>query len=155
MIANLRPTTLDDFGLANAVRMQAEELRAEGYETTYEETLGGTRLSATLETALFRVAQEALTNVRKHAQTDWVRVALELRDGTVRLEVSDRGRGFAPAEAGRGAGPGERVGLSSMRERIALLGGALEVRSEPGIGTTVVAAVSLGATGEEVDGGEH
>jgi signal transduction histidine kinase len=153
VIANLRPTTLDDFGLANAVRMQAEELRAEGYETTYEETLGGARLSATLETALFRVAQEALTNVRKHAQTDRVRVALGLRDGTVRLEVSDRGRGFAPAEAGRGAGPGERVGLSSMRERIALLGGALEIRSEPGTGTTVMAAVPLGATGEEADGG--
>lgn len=155
VIANLRPTPLDDFGLANAVRMQTEELRAEGYETTYEETLGGARLSATLETALFRVAQEALTNVRKHAQTDRVRVALGLRDGTVRLEVSDRGRGFAPAEAGRGTGPGERVGLSSMRERIALLGGALEIRSEPGTGTTVVAAVPLGAAGEEVNGEEY
>ena len=155
VIANLRPTTLDDFGLANAVRMQTEELRAEGYETTYEETLGEARLPTMLETALFRVAQEALTNVRKHAQTDRVSVALGLRDGTVRLEVSDRGRGFAPAEAGRGAGPGERVGLSSMRERIALLGGALEIRSEPGTGTTVVASVPLRATGEEVDGGGY
>ena len=66
--------------------------------------------------------------------------------------MSDRGRGFASAEAGRG-GPGERVGLSSMRERIAVLGGALEIRSEPGAGTTVVAAVPLGAAGEEADGG--
>jgi signal transduction histidine kinase len=123
--------------------MQTEELRAEGYETTYEETLGEARLPATLETALFRVAQEALTNVRKHAQTDRVRVALGPRDGAVRLEVSDRGRGFAPAEIEQGAGPGERVGLSSMRERIALLGGALEIRSEPGSGTSVVAEVPL------------
>ena len=154
VIANLRPTALDDFGLATAVRMQTEEMRAEGYETTYEETLGGARLSATLETALFRVAQEALTNVREHAQTDRVRVALGLRDGAVRLEVSDRGRGFAPAEAKQEAGPGERVGLSSMRERIALLGGALEIRSEPGSGTSVVAEVPLAGTGEGSDGGE-
>ncbi len=154
VIANLRPTALDDFGLATAVRMQTEEMRAEGYETTYEETLGEARLPATLETALFRVAQEALTNVRKHAQTDRVRVALGLRDGAVRLEVSDRGRGFAPAEAKQEAGPGERVGLSSMRERIALLGGALEIRSEPGSGTSVVAEVPLAGTGEGSDGGE-
>ena len=154
VIANLRPTTLDDFGLATAIRMQVEELRTEGYETTYEETLGEARLPTTLETALFRLAQEALTNVRKHAQTDRVRVALELRDRTVRLEVSDQGRGFAPAEAKQGAGPGERVGLSSMRERIALLGGRFEIRSEPGTGTSVVADVPLKATGEEADGGE-
>ena len=134
--------------------MQAEELRAEGYETTYEETLGGARLPAALETALFRVAQEALTNVRKHAQTDQVRVALGPRDGAVRLEVSDRGRGFAPAELEQAAGPGERVGLSSMRERIALLGGALEIRSEPGAGTSVVAEVPLAGTGEEVYDGK-
>ena len=153
VIANLRPTALDDFGLATAVRMQTEEMRAEGYETTYEETLGEARLPATLETALFRVAQEALTNVRKHAQTDRVRVALGLRDGAVRLEVSDRGRGFAPADAKQEAGPGERVGLSSMRERIALLGGALEIRSEPGSGTSVVAEVPLAGTGEGSDGG--
>jgi PAS domain S-box-containing protein len=154
VIANLRPTTLDDFGLTIAVRMQTEELRAEGYETTYEETLGDVRLQATLETALFRVAQEALTNVRKHAQTDRVHVALGLRDGAVRLEISDRGCGFAPAEAKQGAGPGERVGLSSMRERLALLGGALEIRSEPGSGTSVVAEVPLVATGEGVYDGK-
>jgi signal transduction histidine kinase len=154
VIANLRPTALDDFGLATAVRMQTEELRAEGYETTYEETLGEARLPTALETTLFRVAQEALTNVRKHAQTDRVRVALGPRDGAVRLEVSDRGRGFAPAEMEQAAGSGERVGLSSMRERIALLGGALEIRSEPGAGTSVVAEVPLVATGEGVQDGK-
>ena len=158
IIANLRPTALDDFGLATAIRMQAEELRAEGYKTTYEETLGEARLPALLETALFRVAQEALANVRKHAETERVRVALGHRDGSVRLEVSDWGRGFTPAEFKQGAGPGERVGLSSMRERIALLGGSLEVRSEPGNGTSVVAEVPLrgttGTIGEGVEDGK-
>jgi signal transduction histidine kinase len=158
VIANLRPTTLDDFGLATAIRMQAEELSAEGYKMIYEETLGEARLPGTLESAFFRVAQEALANVRKHAHTQRVRVALGRRDGSVRLEVRDWGRGFTPAEIKQGAGPGERVGLSSMRERIALLGGSLEVLSEPGQGTAVVAEVPLqgttGTTGERVEDGK-
>lgn len=154
VIADLRPTTLDDFGLVTALRMQAQEFRGEGYETSYEETLGDERLPPALETALFRVAQEALANVRKHAETDRVRVALGRRNGIVRLEVWDWGRGFAPAEIEQGTGPGERVGLPSMRERIALLGGSLEIHSEPGTGTTVVAEVPLADPGEEVDGGE-
>ena len=154
VIANLRPTTLDDFGLATAVRLQVEEMRDEGYEASYEEELGEERLPVALETALFRVVQEALTNVRKHAETDRIRVALGRRDGTIRLEVRDWGHGFRASEVGAGGGgPGERVGLSSMRERVALLGGKLEVHSEPGEGTSVVAEVPLPATGEDSRGG--
>jgi signal transduction histidine kinase len=150
VIANLRPTTLDDFGLATAIGMQADELRAEGYEASYEDTLGEERLPAVLETTLFRVAQEALSNVRKHAETDRVFIALERHDGFVRLEVRDWGRGFEPTEVRQGSGPGERVGLSSMRERIILLGGSLEIRSKPGAGTSVMAEVPVpAATGEE------
>src|ERR671916_891720 len=92
VIADLRPTTLDDFGLATAVRLQIEELRAGGHEVSYEETLGGERLPAALETTLFRVAQEALTNVRKHAETDRVSVTLGHRaGGVVRLVIRDWG----------------------------------------------------------------
>lgn len=149
IIANLRPTTLDDFGLATAVRMQVEELRSEGFDASYEETLGKERLPDTLETSLLRVVQEALANVRKHAQTARVHVALERYDGLVKLEVRDWGRGFDTTEVGRGGGPGERVGLSSMRERIVLLGGSLEIRSEPGAGTSVIAEVPLPVTGGE------
>ncbi len=140
--------------MATAVRMEVEDLRSEGCEATYEEALGQERLPATLETALFRVVQEALANVRKHAKTDQVHVALGRYDGLVRLEVRDWGRGFEPSEIKQGGGPGERVGLSSMRERIALLGGSLEIRSAPGAGTSVVAEVPLTTTGEEGVGGE-
>ena len=152
VIADLRPTTLDDFGLATAVRLQVEEMRAGGYEASYEEALGEERLPTALDTALFRVAQEALTNARKHAGTDRIRVTLGRRDGTVRLEVRDWGRGFRPGEAADGGGPGERIGLSSMKERVALLGGDLEIRSKPGEGTSVVAMVPLPAVTE---GGDH
>jgi PAS domain S-box-containing protein len=160
IIANLRPTTLDDFGLATAVRMSVDDLRAGGFEVSYEETLGEKRLPATLETALFRVAQEALANVRKHAQTERVHISLGRRDDeAVHLEVRDWGRGFEePAGAGqqRGGGPGERVGLSSMQERVTLLGGRFEVRSEPGKGTAVLAEIPMqqGTLPEnEVEGG--
>jgi PAS domain S-box-containing protein len=143
VIADLRPTTLDDLGLAAALRVQLEKFRAEGYETSYEQALGEERLPTTVETTLFRVAQEALANTRKHARADRLHIALERRDDAIRLEVRDWGRGFDPSRVGPGGGPGERVGLSGMRERVVLLGGDLEIRSAPGEGTSVVVEVPL------------
>ena len=79
MVKGLRPTTLDDFGLVAAVRQRVEELRNEGWEIGYEETLGRERLPSEVEITLFRVSQEALNNVRKHAQTTTACVALTQR----------------------------------------------------------------------------
>src|ERR671921_787108 len=143
VIADLRPTALDDFGLGAAVRLQVEKISNEGCEVEYEEALGDERLPAEVETALFRVAQEALTNVHKHAPSARVRITLQLLNDSVRLHVRDWGPGFDPEEASEGGGPGERLGLSSMRERVALLGGHLEVHSQPGEGTEVVAEIPL------------
>lgn len=143
VIAGLRPTALDDLGLAPATRLEIEALAAEGWQITYEESLGQDRLPAEVETTLFRVVQEALTNVRKHAQTNRAHVSLRRRGQVVRLEVRDWGRGFRTSTLSSGPGPGERVGLPGMRERIALLGGKLTVRSRPGGGTRVVAEVPL------------
>ena len=148
MVKGLRPTTLDDFGLVTAVRHRVEELQNEGWEIGYEETLGGERLPTEVEITLFRVTQEALNNVQKHAQTTAVCVSLTQRGRKVHLEVMDEGRGFDPSAVLAEQGPVERVGLSSMRERVALLGGELEIRSKPGAGTSVVAEVPLPATFE-------
>jgi PAS domain S-box-containing protein len=141
VIADLRPTALDDLGLVAAVRLQVEKISNEGSQVDYEETLGDERLPPEVETALFRVAQEALTNVRKHAPSARVRITLRHLNNCIRLHVRDWGPGFDPEEATEGGGPGERLGLSSMRERVALLGGRLEVRSRPGEGTDVVAEI--------------
>ena len=143
MIYDLRPTVLDDYGLAAAVRLQVETLRSEGLEVGFEEALGDERLPPEVETTLFRVAQEALTNVRKHAQASRVRVVLDRLSRAVRLQVADDGHGFVPDEMKRSNGLGKRVGLSGMRERLSLLGGRFELRSEPGSGTTVTAEVEL------------
>jgi PAS domain S-box-containing protein len=141
VIADLRPTALDDFGLAAAVRLQVEKISSEGSQVDYEEALGNERLPPEVETALFRVAQEALTNVHKHAPSARVRITLRRPNDSVRLQVRDWGPGFNPEKITDGGGPGERLGLSSMRERVALLGGHLEVHSRPGEGTEVVAEI--------------
>ena len=141
VIEGLRPTALDDFGLAAALRLMAEEVREEGLRVAYEENLGAARLSSEVETGLYRVAQEALSNARKHAGTKEARMQLALGKRKVRLEVEDRGRGFDPRALRRDGGPGERVGLAGMRERIGLLGGTLLITSAPGEGTRLVAEV--------------
>jgi signal transduction histidine kinase len=151
VIHHLRPTVLDDFGLAAAVRLQVQRLRSEGLEVGLEEALGDERLPPEVETTLFRVAQEALTNVRKHARSSRVRVALDRSGRAVRLMVRDDGRGFKPDEAPKSNGPSERVGLSGMRERLSLLGGRFELQSEPGSGTTVTAEVEVPTNREDSD----
>jgi signal transduction histidine kinase len=92
--------------------------------------------------------------VRKHAGTERVRVAIGQYEGTVRLEIRDWGRGFRTCEVRGDAGPGETVGLSSMRDRVALLNGSLHICSEPGLGTSVVAEIPLSAAGEEKEGAD-
>jgi signal transduction histidine kinase len=143
VVANLRPTELDDFGLVVAIRLQVEALQAEGWPATYQHTLADDRLPAAIETTLFRVAQEALTNIRKHAQTAQVEVSLEQQRQLIRLEIQDWGQGFELAAVPRGAGA--HVGLAGMRERILLLGGQFALESHPGAGTRILAEVPLPA----------
>ncbi len=153
VIEDLRPTALDDFGLASALRLKAEELTKEGWRVAYDavvdeadkEGLTGEkgRLAPEVETALYRVAQEALTNARKHAGVEGARMNLVRRPGAIHLEVRDEGRGFDPEVPRRNGSRGERVGMASMRERVALLGGELKITSAPGSGTSVVAEVPL------------
>ena len=152
IVANLGPLELEDRGLAHALRLQVEELRAAGWEVAYDEALGLERLPLAIEMALYRVAQEALTNLRKHARTSRARVALESHGQSVRLEVQDWGCGFEPEAARRAGGRGERIGLLGMRERIALLGGRCTVASYLGVGTRVVVEIPFAPA---VDGRPH
>src|SRR5919107_1065232 len=152
IIADLRPTALDDFGLKSAIRLHLDALRAEGWRIAYEDSLSDERLPAATETAIFRVVQEALNNIGKHADTKRVNLSLEQRlaeepapseGGRIRLRIRDYGRGFAPESSASRGGPGERVGMTGMRERITLLGGEFRVASRPGVGTLIVAEIPL------------
>ena len=148
LIAGLHPTALDDFGLATALRLQVEAQRTEGWMITYSETLGSERLPLTIETTLFGVAQEALTNARKHAHTTRARLSLERHRSMIRLEVQDWGSGFEPLAVLQEANLGEHVGLREMHERVELVGGHLVISSRPEDGTLVVAEVPLLASYE-------
>ncbi|WP_375403250.1 ATP-binding protein [uncultured Sphingomonas sp.] len=139
-IAGLRPTALDDFGLAAAIRLELDALRDDGREVAFVDRLGPERPSPVVETALFRIAQEALTNVRKHAGSAVsVTLLLERRGNLIRLEVSDAGRGLSGEEGPARAG--ERIGLDAMRERAALLGGEVRIEGRPGSGTRVLVTI--------------
>src|SRR5215203_223602 len=152
IIADLRPTALDDFGLKSAIRLHLDTLRAEGWRIAYEDSLREERLPAAAETAVFRVVQEALNNVGKHAGTKRVDLSLEQHPaegpspgggGRIRLQIRDYGRGFVPESSASRGGPGERVGMTGMRERVTLLGGEFRVASRPGVGTLIVAEIPL------------
>jgi signal transduction histidine kinase len=131
LAVELRPKALDDFGLVAAIERLVGTLREQtGIEVDLESRLGSDRLPREIETTLYRITQEALTNVVKHAQAKHVSIVLTRRDGSVAAVIEDDGRGLT--EAG-----GDGLGLLGMRERIALVDGRLEVESSPGSGTTL------------------
>jgi len=149
VITDLRPTALDDFGLVAALRLNVERLRADGWEISYDEALGEERLPTDLETTLYRVAQEALANIRKHALTRrTAHVVLTRWYNKVRLEVSDWGSGFDRRKVSERVRLGECVGLSSMQERMALVDGRCQIYSRTGGGTSVVAEAPLSESRE-------
>ena len=135
----LRPAMLDDLGLAAALDQLIRELRSEtGFEVGYTQIAhsGAPPLPAAVNTALFRIAQEALTNLIRHAQATRGSLSLEVTSHAVSLSVADNGRGFDVERTQ--ADPHGGVGLRNMRERIDALGGTLTIRSQ--LGHTVIAA---------------
>ena len=101
------------------------------------------------------MAQEALTNARKHACTTQAHLALELHEETIRLAVQDWGCGFEPGAGLHETSLGEHVGLREMQERVELVGGHFSLASQPGVGTLVVAQVPLPSSNERDRIHEH
>jgi signal transduction histidine kinase len=140
----LRPTSLDDLGLLAALANYAEAWSVRsGVEIDYHATgLDGDRLPAPVETALYRVVQESLTNVIKHSQARRVSVVLFRSADSVSAVVEDDGRGF-DRDSCFNSIMGNRLGLLGMQERANLLGGSLTVESVPGRGTAILARFPL------------
>jgi len=139
----LRPPALDEFGLLPALTRHVRDRTAgTGLEADLRIEGRRRRLPAAVELALYRIAQEALANVQKHAQARHVHVRLRFLPDAVRLDISDDGLGFdlaAPAADGARSG----LGLPGMRERASIAGGSVEVASQPGGGTRVSASIPL------------
>ena len=137
LAVELRPSALDDFGLVPAVERLTDTFREQsGLQVDLETQLGVERLPNEAETTLYRVIQEALTNVAKHSAASRVSILLRRKNGAVVAVVEDDGAGFDPSDTRADA-----IGLAGMSERVSLAGGRLQVESRPGSGTTVVAEV--------------
>jgi two-component system, NarL family, sensor histidine kinase DevS len=139
LAVELRPKALDDFGLVPALQRLAETFAEQtNVDVHVEAALGESRLPGEAETAVYRIVQEALTNVIKHANARTVSVVLTRKGEAVVVVIEDDGRGFDPNADQVGG-----LGLLGMRERIALVGGRLSVESAPHRGTTVAVEVPL------------
>jgi two-component system CheB/CheR fusion protein len=146
----LRPPALDDLGLETALCNYVEEWaeRARVPVDFHSAGFGGGRLPLTHETAVYRIAQEALTNVARHSVADRVSFILERRGDHVLAVIEDNGGGFDVEAVMSPAGRGRRLGLLGMRERAALLGGTINVESAHGAGTTLFVRIPFDAGGE-------
>jgi signal transduction histidine kinase len=139
LAVDLRPKVLDDFGLVAALERLTETFGAQtGISVRFESGLGEERLPLEVETALYRIVQESLTNIVKHALAENVSIVLARKPGAVVAVIEDDGKGFDPDDVRDGG-----FGVQGMRERVGLLDGRLQIESSEESGTTLVAEVPL------------
>ncbi len=145
MALELRPAVLDDLGLEAALSQLFKESPARlGIKVDFEVVgMNNHRLAREVETTLYRIAQESLTNVARHSKAEKASVVLRLGEKSIVLIVEDNGIGFDPREISQEQSHMKRLGLYGMEERAALVGGSLTVESKPGMGTTVFVEVPL------------
>ncbi len=139
MVHDLRPAQLDDLGLIPAIQYLIDEGQAHtGLKVDLSTEGSRQRMDPLVETVLFRVTQEALTNVSRHAQVDQASIHLRFSEDRVKLTIQDRGMGFDVDDEGN---QGKGLGLVGMRERTESLGGTLQIKSNPGSGTIIEATI--------------
>ncbi len=144
LILALRPSVLDDLGLVAALRSHAERL-FNGSGITFKLDSSGLpkRLPPSIETTLYRIFQEALSNIVKHSGADQVKITLAWRDGVFEGEIADNGRGFKPEIIEREADNPHGLGLLGMQERVAQCGGSMDITSREGEGTHIQVRIPL------------
>jgi signal transduction histidine kinase len=137
----LRPIYLEDFGLVTALEMLARETTA--LDVTFSSEGEQRRLDELVELTLFRIAQEALSNVTRHAQATQAQVRLTFQASALTLEITDNGQGFAPPRSPAEFAPAGHYGLLGMSERAELIGARLSITSAPGKGATLTVDLAL------------
>ena len=142
MILDLRPSVLDDLGLQSAIRWYADRhLAPRGISVRCEFDAPDRRFPAAFETALFRVCQEAMSNIAHHSEAESVLIQLSEGEGVIRIEIEDDGRGFEPENVSHAER--RHFGLMGIEERVDILGGKVKIDSAPGQGTRVHLEVPL------------
>ena len=146
---DLRPSVLDDMGLAAALRRYAQEYQERFGITVEVQTVGldGQRLTPEVETSIYRIIQEAMTNATKYADCTHISVLLQVRRNQLFVIVEDNGRGFDVQQVFREEAGRSKLGLYGMKERAELIGGYLDIESQPGEGTTIYLRMPLSECG--------
>lgn len=145
LATGLRPSVLDDLGLAAALERYLEDIsKIHGVQAKLDaQDLGQSRLPNSVETALYRIVQEATINAIRHGAATEIRLTARRTPNSVELQIRDNGCGFDPQAAFRRCGEAHSFGLCSMRERVDLLSGTLNIDSHPGAGTSVIVRVPV------------
>ncbi|MES0279066.1 MAG: PAS domain S-box protein [Dehalococcoidales bacterium] len=148
---DLRPRILDDLGLIPALEWMADSLiKNHGIEAQIEVSGQQRDLPSEVQLLLFRIAQEALNNIRRHTNASMALVTVEFGDDETLLSISDNGKGFEPPERMSDMAGSGKLGLAGMQERAQLLGGRINISSQPGKGTTVTVHVPVKARAEHL-----
>ena len=137
VVVGLRPPALEELGLTQAIRKTMEELQADGIEGQFLQTGEPFRLPSSIEIAVYRVVQEAMTNIRKHACATRVKLEADFYGEGLQLEISDNGRGFDLSHTIDSAITVGHLGLLGMKQRVEMLGGEMNIRTAENIGTTI------------------
>jgi PAS domain S-box-containing protein len=141
---NLRPTDLDNLGLSAACNSFCNETQSRtGIEVQCRVNAPATRLPSVTELHLFRIIQEAVTNIEKHAHAKVIKLQMKSEDDWMVLKIQDDGRGFDPKKSRNGKAKGHGLGLTNMRERALSLGGTYELKSAPDKGTAITVRVPM------------
>jgi len=143
VVIGLRPPALDELGLTHALRQSLEELKAEGLDCKFSQMGGPRRLPSRVEIAVYRIVQEALANIRKHASASRVNLRLHFQDDKLLVEIRDNGRGFDLSQTLGSAISVGHVGLLGMKQRAEMLGGDVRIRTSEGAGTSVVLSLPI------------
>ena len=137
---DLRPSILDDLGLIAAIEWQSQEFeRRSGISTEFKSTVNEFKHSSAIAIGLFRICQESLTNVARHAGADRIRISLQEENEYILLKIEDNGKGFEIQKTG----DKKTLGLLGMKERTLMMGGEFRIESSPGKGTTLFVTVPV------------
>ena len=137
VVTGLRPPALDELGLSHALRQSLDDLKTDGIDCRFSEAGTPVRLQSSIEIAVYRVAQEALTNVRKHANATKVNLRLQFQTDKLSIEIRDNGKGFDLSQTLDSAISVGHMGLLGMKQRAETLGGAIKIKAGEGTGTTI------------------
>ena len=137
VVIGLRPPALDELGLNHALRQSLEDLKSDGLICKFSEVGTRSRLSSSVEIAVYRLVQEALTNIRKHAHATKVTLRLQFREDTFMVEIHDNGKGFDLSQTLDSAIAVGHMGLLGMKQRAEMLGGDIKIKTGAGAGTTL------------------